>query len=366
MTLDPVPQTTTAENGGTALLEVKDLRVAFVSNGRAATAVNGVSLSLERGRTLAVVGESGSGKSVMARAILGLHPATGYQASGEVWVQGEQVIGVPQRRLRHLRGNTMAMVFQDPLSALHPYYRVGWQIAESLRASDAHLPRAAAHARAVEMFRRVGFYEPEKRLRDYPHQLSGGMRQRAMIAMALVREPKLLIADEPTTALDVTVQAQILALIKDLQREYNTGVIFITHDLGVAAEVADDVVVMYGGQIMEQGPVETVLTRPEHPYTWGLLKSVTRLDRERQQRLEPIAGMPARAGRLPSGCPFHPRCPYAHRLGDQCAVERPVLGAVAGSHEIACHLSGEAREEIVRDEIAPWLAAPRATPEHAG
>jgi peptide/nickel transport system ATP-binding protein len=314
-----------------------------------------VSLSLERGRTLAIVGESGSGKSVMGKAILGLHPATGYRVSGQVWVQGEQLIGQPQRRLRHLRGTTMAMVFQDPLAALHPYYRVGWQIMESMRSTESAVPRKAAHARAVEMFRRVGFADPEKRLRDYPHQLSGGMRQRAMIAMALVREPKLLIADEPTTALDVTVQAQILTLIKDLQTEYNAGVILITHDLGVAAEVADDVVVMYGGQVMERGPIADVLTRPEHPYTWGLLKSVTRLDRERQPRLQPIPGQPARAGRVPSGCPFHPRCGYAHALDGRCATERPAFTAVAEGHEIACHLPSERRDAILADEIIPWL-----------
>jgi peptide/nickel transport system ATP-binding protein len=249
----------------------------------------------------------------------------------------------------------MAMVFQDPLAALHPYYRVGWQIVESIRATHSGVSRDAAQARAVEMFRRVGFSDPEKRLRDYPHQLSGGMRQRAMIAMALVRKPRLLIADEPTTALDVTVQAQILTLIKDLQSEYDTGVLLVTHDLGVAAEVADDVVVMYGGQVMERGPIDVILTRPEHPYTWGLLKSVTRLDRERQLRLEPIAGQPARAGRVPSGCPFHPRCRYAHILDGRCAVERPVLTSVADGHETACHLPGERRETILRDEIIPWL-----------
>jgi peptide/nickel transport system ATP-binding protein len=344
------------------LLEVKNLSVSFVTRDSVATAVNGVSLSLERGRTLAVVGESGSGKSVMGKAILGLNPPTGCRVSGEVWVQGEQLIGKPQRRLRHLRGTTMAMVFQDPLAALHPYYRVGWQIVESIRASRSGVSREAAHTRAVEMFRRVGFSDPEKRLRDYPHQLSGGMRQRVMIAMALVREPSLLIADEPTTALDVTVQAQILSLIKDLQREYDAGVILVTHDLGVAAEVADDIVVMYGGQVMERGSIEAVLTRPQHPYTWGLLKSVTRLDRERQLRLEPIAGQPARAGRIPTGCPFHPRCRYAHLLEGRCAAERPVLTAEAEGHETACHLPSYRRDGILRDEIIPWLTDSTPTP----
>jgi peptide/nickel transport system ATP-binding protein len=314
-----------------------------------------VSLSLDRGSTLAIVGESGSGKSVMGKAILGLLPSSGCRVSGEVWVQGEQLIGEPQGRLRHLRGTTMAMVFQDPLAALHPYYRVGWQIMESMRSTESAVPRRAAHDRAVEMLRRVGLSDPEKRLRDYPHQLSGGMRQRAMIAMALVREPKLLIADEPTTALDVTVQAQILTLIKDLQSEYNAGVILITHDLGVAAEVADDVVVMYGGQVMERGPIADVLTRPAHPYTWGLLKSVTRLDRERQPRLQPIPGQPARAGEVPPGCPFHPRCGYAQLLDGRCATDRPAFTPVAEGHEIACHLPSERRDAILADEIIPWL-----------
>jgi peptide/nickel transport system ATP-binding protein len=347
--------------GPTRLLEVRDLSVAFVTGSGQATAVDGVNLSLDRGRTLAIVGESGSGKSMMGKAILGLQPRSGCVVSGQVWVEGEQLVGKPQRRLRHLRGTTMAMVFQDPLAALHPYYRVGWQIVESIRATRSGVSRRGAHSRAVEMLRRVGFADPEKRLRDYPHQLSGGMRQRAMIAMALVRQPRLLIADEPTTALDVTVQAQILALIKDLQREYDAGVILITHDLGVAAETADDVLVMYGGQVMERGPIDVVLTTPGHPYTWGLLRSVTRLDRERQTRLEPIPGQPARAGRVPAGCPFHPRCRYAERLDGRCAVERPVLRDIAGGHQIACHLPDEQREQIVREEIMPLLEESTAT-----
>jgi peptide/nickel transport system ATP-binding protein len=276
-----------------------------------------------------------------------------------VWVNGEQLIRQPPRRLRRLRGDVMAMIFQDPLSALHPYYRVGWQLVESLHATDGRLSRQAARTRAIEMLERVGISDPHKRFRDYPHQLSGGMRQRAMIAMALLRRPQLLIADEPTTALDVTVQTQILALIKGLQEEYRTGVILITHDLGVAAEVADVILVMYGGQIMEQGPVEDVLTRPQHPYTWGLLKSITRLDRERQARLEPISGAPARAGDVPSGCPFHPRCPYAPSLGDLCATARPALAAALPAPQlVACHLPPGARDAIVKTDVEPWLAGP--------
>jgi peptide/nickel transport system ATP-binding protein len=354
------------EQGAAKLLEVRELRASFVSRNRTATAVDGVSFSLDRERTLAVVGESGSGKSVMARAILGLHPASGYAASGEVWVNGEQLIGQPSRRLRRLRGEVMAMIFQDPLSALHPYYRVGWQLVESLHATDRRMSTRDAERRAKEMLERVGISDPEKRFRDYPHQLSGGMRQRAMIAMAILRRPQLLIADEPTTALDVTVQTQILALIKGLQEEYGTGVLLITHDLGVAAEVADDVLVMYGGQVMEQGTVEDVLTRPQHPYTWGLLKSLTRLDRERQGRLEPIAGAPARAGDIPSGCPFHPRCPYAKSLGDLCSTDRPALTRAAAAEQlVACHLAPEARDEIVKTDVEPWLAVAAAESDAA-
>jgi peptide/nickel transport system ATP-binding protein len=302
----------------------------------------------------------------MARAILGLHPASGYVASGEVLLNGEQLMGQPPRRLRRLRGEAMAMIFQDPLSALHPYYRVGWQLVESLHATDRRMSRQDARTHAIDMLERVGISDPQKRFRDYPHQLSGGMRQRAMIAMALLRRPQLLIADEPTTALDVTVQTQILGLIKGLQEEYRTGVMLITHDLGVAAEVADAIVVMYGGQIMEQGPVDAVLTRPEHPYTWGLLKSLTRLDRERQARLEPIAGAPARAGDVPSGCPFHPRCPYAKSLGKLCSTDRPALSSTSSAkHLVACHLPSGARDEIIRNDIGQWLATPASDSDPA-
>jgi peptide/nickel transport system ATP-binding protein len=345
--------------GGSKLLEVRGLKASFVSRDHIATAVDGVSFDLDRGQTLAVVGESGSGKSVMARAILGLHPTSGYTVSGEVRLNGEQLLGQPPRRLRRLRGEAMAMIFQDPLSALHPYYRVGWQLVESLHATDTRMSKRAAQKRAIDMLEHVGISDPQKRFRDYPHQLSGGMRQRAMIAMALLRRPQLLIADEPTTALDVTVQTQILALIKELQEEYRTGVILITHDLGVAAEVADDIVVMYGGQVMEHGSVDSVLTRPQHPYTWGLLKSLTRLDRERQARLEPISGAPARAGDVPSGCPFHPRCPYATSLGKLCSTDQPLLArTTAGEQLVACHLPSAARDEIIRSDIQQWLTTP--------
>lgn len=347
----------TASAPGPRLLEVRRLTASFLSKDRVATAVDGVSFGLDRGRTLAVVGESGSGKSVMGRAILGLHPSIGYRVTGEVWVNGEQLIGKPGRRLRHLRGDVMAMIFQDPLSALHPYYRIGWQLTESLRATGRDMSRRSARRRSIELLERVGFSDAEKRLRDYPHQLSGGMRQRTMIAMALLRRPQLLIADEPTTALDVTVQSQILTLIKSLRDEYGMGVILITHDLGVAAEVADEIIVMYGGRVMEQGPAEDVLLRPQHPYTWGLLKSLTRLDRQREARLEPIPGSPARAEDVPSGCPFHPRCPYAETLANLCATDRPMLRTtVISDHLAACHLPQDARNEIVEADLGQWLS----------
>ncbi|MGH7643598.1 MAG: ABC transporter ATP-binding protein [Candidatus Dormibacteria bacterium] len=352
----------TAQDGGDSptpgaaaqLLEVKGLKVTFPTSGGEAQAVDSVSLSLSRGRTLAIVGESGSGKSVIGRSILGLHSERDCKLSGEIWLQGEQLIGAPARRVRGLRGQTMSMIFQDPLAALHPFYKVGWQVSEGYR-SKKKVTRREARIRSVEMFRRVGFPEPERRVDDYPHQLSGGMRQRAMIAMALICNPALLIADEPTTALDVTVQAQILDLIRDLQREFDTGVILITHDFGVAAEAADEVLVLYAGQVMEQGSIPDVLAMPQHPYTWALLKSVTRLDRQRQGRLEAISGSPPSAAHVPTGCPFNPRCPYAGSLGGLCSTTRPPLREVKPAHWIACHLDDPTRAKLYAEQVAPNL-----------
>jgi peptide/nickel transport system ATP-binding protein len=337
-----------------ALLDVRDLRVSFPTPDGVVRAVDGVSFGLDRGQTLGIVGESGSGKSVTSLAIMGLHNRRETQVSGGVWFRGEELLGAGPRRIRSLRGSSMTMIYQDPLSALHPYYTVGWQIAEAYRAKNA-VSRKQAWDRAVEMLRRVEIPQPERRARDYPHQFSGGMRQRAMIAMALCCDPALLIADEPTTALDVTVQAQILDLIKELQAESGTAVIVITHDLGVVAEVAEKVMVMYAGRVVERGTTEQVFTSPQHPYTWGLLKSVTRLDRDRRARLEAISGTPPSLIDVPSGCPFHPRCPYAGSTAGLCVTARPDLRDAGQDHWVACHLDDAARSRIFLEEVAPSL-----------
>jgi peptide/nickel transport system ATP-binding protein len=335
-------------------LAVEDLHVTFSTTDGLVRAVDGVSFSLERGRTLGIVGESGSGKSAMSLAILGLQTGRNCQVTGQLWLDDEDLLAATPRRVRDLRGSSMAMIFQDPLSALHPYYSVGWQIAEAYRAKTP-VTRKQAWARAVEMLGRVGIPQPAERARDYPHQFSGGMRQRAMIAMALSCEPELLIADEPTTALDVTVQAQILELISDLQAELRTAVIIITHDLGIVAEVADETLVMYSGQVMEQSSTEQVFADPEHPYTWGLLTSVTGLNRPRRERLVAIPGSPPSLINLPSGCPFHPRCPYADQTGGLAARSRPALREVSDGHWVACHLPDESRARIFAEEVQPAL-----------
>lgn len=317
-------------------------------------AVDQVSFGLQRGRTLGIVGESGSGKTAMSLAVMGLQTGRNCQVSGKLWLDDEELLAATPGRVRDLRGSSMAMIFQDPLSALHPYYTIGWQIAEAYRAKTA-VTRKQARARAVEMLGRVGIPQPALRARDYPHQFSGGMRQRAMIAMALSCEPELLIADEPTTALDVTVQAQILELISGLQAELGTAVIIITHDLGVVAEVAEETLVMYAGQVMERGSTEQVFANPQHPYTWGLLTSVTGLDRPRRDRLATIPGMPPSLSALPVGCPFQPRCSYASQTGGLAASSRPALQEADGGHWVACHLTSQARSEVFAREVQPVL-----------
>jgi peptide/nickel transport system ATP-binding protein len=353
--LDPPARTAPA----TGFLQVKDLRVTFPSFDGVVQAVDGLSFSLERGRTLGIVGESGSGKSVTAQAIMGLHKGSTAAISGEIWLEGSELVGASEARMRELRGQEAAMIFQDPLSSLHPFYTVGKQIAEAYRVHNK-VSRKAARTRSVEMLERVGIPNPDKRFDDYPHQFSGGMRQRAMIAMALVCDPKLLIADEPTTALDVTVQAQIIELMKELQREFDSAILLITHDLGVVAESCDDVVVMYAGNAVEYGSVQDIFYRPEMPYTWGLLTSMPRMDRTRSERLVPIPGQPPSLINVPHGCVFNPRCQYQDEVdggAQRCAAQRPLLLPVAAgaTHEAKCHIDPERRRAIWSEQIGPTL-----------
>ena len=340
-------------------LSVTDLSVAFPTEDGLVRAVDGVSLSVQKGETLAIVGESGSGKSVTAQAIMGLINRKAAKVSGEIWLDGQELIGLPQDEVQELMGSEIAMIFQDPMSSLHPFYRIGDQICEAIR---AHRPVGAASARreTIEMLRRVGIPAVERRVDAYPHQLSGGMRQRVMIAMALINSPQLLIADEPTTALDVTVQAQILELISSLQAEFGTTVILITHDLGIVADVADDVAVMYGGRIVEVAPTTALYGLPEMPYTLGLISSVPRMDRVLPERLDPIRGNPPSPINLPKGCVFQPRCNYWQRVpGEACLTVRPELLAAEPDHLVRCHLKVEERREISREVLQVLAGAPQ-------
>lgn len=320
------------------LLSVRDLSVTFPTGRGPVRAVDTLSFDVHRGRTLGIVGESGSGKSVTSMAVLGLH--TGAEVTGSITLDGQELVGLPERALNRVRGRRIAMIFQDPLSSLHPYYTVGEQIAEHHRV-HFNSRRAEARKRAVEMLAEVGIPEPARRAGEYPHQFSGGMRQRAMIAMALACEPELLIADEPTTALDVTVQAQILELLARLQQERGLAVVMITHDLGVVARVAHEVLVMYGGRAAEQAPVDDLFAMPAHPYTRGLLDSLPRLDDSDDAPLRAIPGSPPSLLDPTPGCAFAPRCPRAAtastELRDRCESERPLLGGPTG-HPVACHL----------------------------
>ena len=300
----------------------------------------GFSFSLERGRTLGIVGESGSGKSVTSLGIMGLHHGSNARITGHIRLDGEDLVTASPNRVRELRGSKMAMIFQDPLSSLHPYYTIGNQIIEAYRVHHPEATKQQARKRAIDMLERVGIPQPSARVDDYPHQFSGGMRQRVMIAMALCNDPGLLIADEPTTALDVTVQAQILDLIHDLQSEFGSAVIMITHDLGVVAELSDDILVMYAGRVAEYGSAADIFGRPGHPYAWGLLASMPRMDRERLTRLVPIPGTPPSLIRVPPGCPFHPRCRYTGLTEGRCPTEVPQLRELSTpGHEAACHLT---------------------------
>ena len=343
-----------ATDSPTAYLEVRNLRVHFPTDDGLVKSVDGLSFQLDRGRTLGIVGESGSGKSVTSQALLGLLARTNARLSGEVWLDGQELVTSPPESVRRLRGLKMAMIFQDPLSAMHPYYSVGNQIVEAYRIHN-DVSKKEARARAIDLLGRVGIPEPTRRVDDYPHQFSGGMRQRAMIAMALACDPSLLIADEPTTALDVTVQAQILDLIRDLQSEFQSAVIIITHDLGVVAELADDILVMYAGKAVEYGTSADIFRSPEHPYTWGLLSSMPRMDRERQERLVPIKGSPPSLINVPRGCAFHPRCPYEPRTEGLGRTVVPELEDTGKGHLVRCHLDPEERRRIFTEEVAPRL-----------
>lgn len=304
------------------ILEVQDLRVGFATEDGVVSAVDGVSFTLRAGEVLAIVGESGSGKSVTAQTLMGLTRSSNAKISGSVRYRDRDLTELSDDELRKVRGADIAMVFQDPMTSLNPVYRVGDQIAEMIRA-HRDVSRAQARERAVELLRTVGIPNPERRVKDYPHEFSGGMRQRVMIAMALALEPDVLIADEPTTALDVTIQAQILRLIDDLNRDRDLAVILITHDLGVVAEVADRVVVMYAGHVVEDATVEEIFYNPQHPYTWGLFGSLTPLDAPQHTRLPQIGGAPPSLLSLPSGCRFAPRCPHAF---EACSQPPPLTG----------------------------------------
>ena len=339
-----------------SFLEVKNLCVNFPTEDGLVKAVDNLSFSVEKGKTLGIVGESGSGKSVTSLAILGLHKGSNAQVSGEIFVGGVEVNSGSESDIRKLRGNQMAMIFQDSLTALTPFYTIGDQIIEAYQVHNK-VSKADSKKHAIEMLDRVGIPEPQKRVDDYPHQFSGGMRQRAMIAMALSCNPSLLIADEPTTALDVTVQAQILELLRQLQKDFGTAIILITHDLGVVAETADDVLLMYAGKAVEYGSVRDVLQKPQHPYGWGLLTSIPRLTGDPDKKLAAIPGTPPSLISVPSGCAFHPRCSYVSTVGAACSATVPDLLPVAtGAHHLVrCHLDVKNREDIFKNQVVPKL-----------
>ncbi|MDA0253591.1 MAG: ABC transporter ATP-binding protein [Planctomycetota bacterium] len=328
-TTEPSPTGDAAE----AVLTIRDLRTFFQTDGHVVKAVDGVSFSVRRGETLGVVGESGSGKSVACLSALRLVPSPpAFHPSGEIRFQGRDLLRLPEPEIEALRGNRLAMIFQDPMTSLNPYLRVARQLTEVLEVHQGATP-AAARREAIAMLERVGIPDAGRRIDQYPHQFSGGMRQRVMIAMALLCQPEVLLADEPTTALDVTVQAQILELIAELQASLGTAVVLVTHDLGVVAGTADRVVVMYAGRIVEEGPTGELFANPQHPYTRGLLASMPRIDTPPTGHLEAIAGLPPDLGHLPTGCAFHPRCPLA---SDRCRHEEPPVVAISATHRAAC------------------------------
>jgi peptide/nickel transport system ATP-binding protein len=344
-----------------ALLDITDLHVSFNTSDGIVQAVRGLSFSVDAGQTLGIVGESGSGKSVSMQTVIGL--TSGARISGQALFEGTDLLTMGRKDLQAIRGAQIGMIFQDPLSSLHPYYRVGWQISEMILAHERGVSKRQARGRAIELLRLVGIARPEERVDDYPHQFSGGMRQRAMIAMAMALNPKLLIADEPTTALDVTVQAQVLQVMQRLQKEFGTAIVLITHDLGVIAELADKVVVMYAGRAMEEAGRRELFYANHHPYTEGLLQSLPAYEGTpaaggASERLHPIPGQPPSLIAVPSGCPFHPRCPYAF---ERCRIETPPLAMVEGraGHRSACWLTHDLVERSRLREQVTGLALAR-------
>jgi peptide/nickel transport system ATP-binding protein len=324
-----------------ALLEVKDLKTHFRTDDGIVKAVDGVNFEVEKGKTLGIVGESGCGKSVTCLSIMGLNPSRNTVSSGEALFKGENLLKMPKKRLRDIRGNDIAMIFQDPMTSLNPVHSIGRQLVEAIKL-HRDVSSRQARGRALELLKAVGIPRADRRMGDYPHQFSGGMRQRVMIAMALINDPDLLIADEPTTALDVTTQAQILELMNRLQREFGSAIIVITHDLGVVAETADEVVVMYAARVVERAPVDRLFNRPHMPYTWGLLGSLPRLDIE-TERLTQIPGQPPSLLNPPRGCRFHPRCPYVMNV---CREREPELRPISDDpgHLQACHLDEQTKD----------------------
>jgi peptide/nickel transport system ATP-binding protein len=341
---------------GEPLLEVRDLKVSFRTEDGVVKAVDGVSFAISAGETLGIVGESGSGKSVTVMSVMRLIVDPNVRFEGQVIYKGRDLMTLSRREMQEVRGSEMAMIFQDPMTSLNPVYTVGWQIAEQIRAHE-QTSRQAARARAADLLGAVGIPHPAERVDDYPHQFSGGMRQRVMIAMALSCNPDLLIADEPTTALDVTIQAQIIDLIKKLKEEFGSAVLLITHDMGVVADIADRIAVMYAGRMIEQGSKYDLFYDPQHPYTWGLLGSIARIDRPKPRRLTAIQGLPPSLIHLPEGCSFAPRCPQRF---DRC-VEVPALTEkVGGGHLDACHLEPEQKRDRRDTTIHPELTSESA------
>jgi oligopeptide transport system ATP-binding protein len=322
------------------LLAVQGLKTVFPTRDGVVKAVDGISFELSPGETLGIVGESGSGKSVTALSVMRLLQRPGKIVGGRVMFMGRDLTKVSEGEMREVRGEEIAMIFQDPMTSLNPVFRTGWQVAEPMRL-HRNMDKARAMGVAVEMLGKVGIPSPASRARDYPHQFSGGMRQRAIIAMGLTTQPKVLIADEPTTALDVTIQAQILQLLRDVNREFGTATILITHNLGVVAGMCERVMVMYAGRIVESGPTEDVFAHPKHPYTWSLLRSIPRLDADAHEPLKPIEGLPPDLTSLPSGCAFHPRCPFKV---ERCLRDTPELNRVGDTQMAACWVTQSGTE----------------------